>query len=168
MLQFCKGIDVCDFYRNSSPKNSFLKTDLVKFWSSAVGAVRLSVQIADKNRFHKTLIDGLEWCGLLWCFYQLFGLSFWRHPFTSDEPLGEQVMYCNFSKFVQMKKQAHLHLGWPESEYIVSKLHFLQKLRLRSLFLQPHAVPKLYAIYFFHKCKYKQKTYIFLFPYKKN
>ncbi len=26
-------------------------------------------------------------CGLLWCFYQLFGLSFWRHPFTADDPL---------------------------------------------------------------------------------
>ncbi len=35
----------------------------------------------------KTLTDGLEWCGLLWCFYQLFGLSFWRHPFTADDPL---------------------------------------------------------------------------------
>ncbi len=35
----------------------------------------------------KMLIDGLEWCGLLWCFYQLFGLSFWRHPFTAEHPL---------------------------------------------------------------------------------
>ncbi len=26
-------------------------------------------------------------CALLWCFYQLFGLSFCRHPFTSEEPL---------------------------------------------------------------------------------
>ncbi len=26
-------------------------------------------------------------CGLLWCFYQLFGLSFWRHPFTAEHPL---------------------------------------------------------------------------------
>ncbi len=33
------------------------------------------------------LTDGLEWCGLLWCFYQLFGLSFWRHPFTAEHPL---------------------------------------------------------------------------------
>ncbi len=32
----------------------------------------------------QTLIDGLESCGLLWCFYQLFGLSFWRHPFTTS------------------------------------------------------------------------------------
>ncbi len=31
---------------------------------------------------------GVIWitCGLLWCFYQLFGLSFWRHPFTAEEP----------------------------------------------------------------------------------
>ncbi len=32
---------------------------------------------------------GVVWitCGLLWCFYQLFGLSFWRHPFTTEDPL---------------------------------------------------------------------------------
>ncbi len=29
----------------------------------------------------------MEWCGLLWCFYQLFGLLFWRHPFTAEHPL---------------------------------------------------------------------------------
>ncbi len=32
---------------------------------------------------------GVVWitCGLLWCFYQLFGLPFWRHPFTAEDPL---------------------------------------------------------------------------------
>ncbi len=32
---------------------------------------------------------GVVWitCRLLWCFYQLFGLSFWRHPFTAEHPL---------------------------------------------------------------------------------
>ncbi len=32
---------------------------------------------------------GVVWitCGLLWCFYQLFALSFWRHPFTAEDPL---------------------------------------------------------------------------------
>ncbi len=29
-------------------------------------------------------------CVLLWCFYQLFGLSFWRHPFTAEHPLLRQ------------------------------------------------------------------------------
>ncbi len=41
----------------------------------------------------KMLIDGLEWCGLLWCFYQLFALSFWRHPFTAEEPFVSK--WCN-------------------------------------------------------------------------
>ncbi len=32
---------------------------------------------------------GVVWIiwGLLWCFYHLFGLSFWRHPFTAEDPL---------------------------------------------------------------------------------
>ncbi len=34
-------------------------------------------------------MDWVVWVtwGLLWCFYQLFGLSFWRHPFTAEHPL---------------------------------------------------------------------------------
>jgi len=31
--------------------------------------------------------------GLLWCFHQLFGLSFWRHPFTAGHPLVSK--WCN-------------------------------------------------------------------------
>ncbi len=41
---------------------------------------------------HKMLTDGLVLCGSLQCFYQLFGLSFWRHPFTAENTIGEQVM----------------------------------------------------------------------------
>ncbi len=33
---------------------------------------------------------GVITCQLLGCFYQLFGLSFWRHPFTAEEPLMMQ------------------------------------------------------------------------------
>ncbi len=42
------------------------------------------------------LIDGLEWCGLLWCFFQLFGLSFWRHPFTAEDPLVSKWFNATF------------------------------------------------------------------------
>ncbi len=38
-------------------------------------------------------------CGLLWCFFQLFGLSFWRHPFTAEHPLVSK--WCN-AKFLQI------------------------------------------------------------------
>ncbi len=43
---------------------------------------------------------GVIWitCGLLWCFYQLFGLSFWRHPFTPEDPLVNKR--CD-AKFLQ-------------------------------------------------------------------
>ncbi len=42
---------------------------------------------------------GVVWitCGLLWCFYQLFGLSFWWHPFTAEDPLVSDGM-LHFSK----------------------------------------------------------------------
>ncbi len=53
------------------------------------------------------LIDRLEWCGLL---DQLFGLSFWRHPFTAEGPLVS--MWCNmmlnFSKSVPIKKHKYI------------------------------------------------------------
>ncbi len=46
---------------------------------------------------------GMVWitCGLLWCF--------WRHPFTAEDPLLWK--WRNASDL--MKKQTHLHLGWP-------------------------------------------------------
>ncbi len=42
---------------------------------------------------------GVVWitCGLLWCFYQLFGLSFWRHPFTAEHPLVSKWCNATFS-----------------------------------------------------------------------
>ncbi len=45
------------------------------------------------------LIDLLEWitCRLLWCAFQLFGLSFWRHPFTVEDPLVSE--WCNATFF---------------------------------------------------------------------
>ncbi len=36
---------------------------------------------------------------IVWCFYQLFELSFWRHPFTAEDPLVSK--WCN-AKFLQM------------------------------------------------------------------
>ncbi len=38
--------------------------------------------------------DILNPCVLLRCFYQLFELSFWRHPFTAEDPLV--MLWCIF------------------------------------------------------------------------
>ncbi len=40
----------------------------------------------------KTLLDELDSFGLLWCFYQLFGLSLWWHPFTAEDPLVSEFL----------------------------------------------------------------------------
>ncbi len=70
----------------------------------------------------KTFIDRLEFCGLLvdYCDVLIRCLtSFWRHPFSAEDPLVSK--WCN-AKFLQTKsvlKQTHLHLGWPE--YVLKK-----------------------------------------------
>ncbi len=73
-----------------------------------MGAVRMRVQTADKNItiIHRTLNDGficftnvllfplqewLEGCGLLWCFYQLFGLIL-TAPIHCRGHIGKQVI----------------------------------------------------------------------------
>ncbi len=49
--------------------------------------------------------------GLLWCFYQLFGLSFWRHPFTS---IAETLMqwHITLHVFNQKKKNSTFCTWW--------------------------------------------------------
>ncbi len=43
----------------------------------------------------------MDWSGVDYCdvFYQLFGLSFWRHPFTAEDPLV--IKWCN-ATFLQI------------------------------------------------------------------
>ncbi len=55
-------------------------------------------------------------CGLLWCFYQLFRLSFWRHPFTAEHPLLSK--WCN---------DTFLQIWWRNK-----RIHVLDDLRVRT------------------------------------
>ncbi len=51
---------------------------------------------------HKTVTDGLEWCGLLVDYCDVFIScldSFWRHPFTAEDPLVSK--WCN-ATFLQI------------------------------------------------------------------
>ncbi len=69
-------------------------------------------------------------CELLLCFNKVFGLSFWRHPFTAEDPFTSK--WCN-TKCLQIcsnEKQTHLHIEWPEGEQIVRKVLFLVELWL--------------------------------------
>ncbi len=60
----------------------------------------------------------MDWSGVdyLWCFYKLFGLSFWRHPFTAEDPLVSK--WCNATI---------LHIWWRNK-----LLYILNELRLST------------------------------------
>ncbi len=82
--------------------------------------------------FHKTLTDGLEGCGL-WCFYQLFGLSFWRHPFTSEDPLVSKSWNATFLQICSDEETNSsrtwmswrwIHFGWIMANIINTKLNW--------------------------------------------
>ncbi len=69
-------------------------------WRKSYNGLWTEAKVYSENGFvsyklYKTLIDGLYYylILLLVCFYQLLGLSFWRHPFTAEDlVIGEQTM----------------------------------------------------------------------------
>ncbi len=61
-------------------------------------------------------------CGWLWCFYQLFGLSFWRHPFTAEDHCMSKRWNATFLQICSIKKQAYLHI-WSEGDFSAN-FHF--------------------------------------------
>ncbi len=62
---------------------------------------------------HKTLTDGLEGCGLLWCFYQLFGLILTAPIHCSGSISDHDDHDLNTAKSVPMKKQTSwMAWGW--------------------------------------------------------
>ncbi len=64
------------------------------------------------------------------CFYQLFGLSFWRHPFTAEILLLIKGCNATFLQICSDEKQTPLHLEWPEGESIFSSFYFVLELFL--------------------------------------
>ncbi len=78
------------------------------------------------------LIDGLEWCGLLWCFYQLFGLLFWRHPFTAEHPLLRQWCNVTFLQIWWRHKLIYVLDDLREGEYIFNNFHVWVNYSLKS------------------------------------
>ncbi len=58
------------------------------------------------NRQFFSLQDVNWWTGVVWisycAFYQLFGLSFWRHPFTAEVPLVSKWCNAKFPKICSL------------------------------------------------------------------
>ncbi len=79
--------------------------------------------------FHSTRHSLMDWS-----FYQLFGFSFWWHPFTAEDPWASDVMLY-FSKFGSMKKQNLL--AWPEVEQNVFLSIFWEICSFKKLHYKP-------------------------------
>ncbi len=83
------------------------------FWTCIFKVVtKLWICFLQTHRFsiHKTWIDRLESCGLLSCFYQLFGFSW--HPFTAEDPLVSKWCNAKFFKSVPMKNSSIFWIVW--------------------------------------------------------
>ncbi len=74
------------------------------------------------------LTDELKLCGLLWCFYQLFRLLFWRHPFTAEDPLVSKWCNATFLQTVLFVEEKNSFTSWPGVQYIFTQFSFLGKL----------------------------------------
>lgn len=68
-----------------------------------------------------------ELCGLLWCFYQLSGLSFWRLPFTAEDPLVNKWCNVKFQQIWWINKHIYILDGLRRSTFF-SKFSCLDEL----------------------------------------
>ncbi len=102
---------------------------------------------------HNMLTDGLEWCGLLWCFYQLFGLSFWRHPFTAEDPLVSKWCNATFLQIWWRNKLIYILYGLMVRSFFW-ELPFFVFFHWSS-FTHPHIVPNWDSLFFLELSSFK-------------
>ncbi len=90
------------------------------FWTCilAKNALKMDLFFTKKNR---------RWTGVVWithgllCFYQLFGLLFWRHPFAAEHPLVSK--WCNESKtWLEKYISAHYVESYMSEKAVWSRL----------------------------------------------
>ncbi len=91
----------------------------------------------------------MDWSGVdyLWII-EIFLSAVWTliltAPIHCRGSIAEQVMQCYISPNL-MKKQTHLHLGWPEGEDIFSQFKFLDELFL--FIMASSNNPSVYVLY---------------------
>ncbi len=84
----CKRCLICADFSPDSDQTTFSLEEALLWTHILAGSNGLKFLVSPDINWW----TGVVWitCGLLWCFYQLFGLSFWRHPFTAEHPLLRQ------------------------------------------------------------------------------
>ncbi len=90
---------------------------LEKIWRN-VASLAHQLHILWSETLLKTLTDGEVWITVM--FYQLFGLSFWRHPFTAEHPLVSK-----WSKTIFLKIYLHKETNLDGQRLSKLAIHFL-------------------------------------------
>ncbi len=70
----------------------------------------------------------MDWSGLLWCFYQMFGLSFWRHPFTAEHPLLSKWCKATFLQICS-DEETNSSTSWMTRGWVYFSAHFLFRVK---------------------------------------
>ncbi len=88
-------LDLCIFFFWFRQDNFFLLDKATLFTEESYFKVNIISTIYWKHSFslHKAWTDGLQWCVLL---VDSFGLSFWRHPLTAEDPLLSKSCNATF------------------------------------------------------------------------
>ncbi len=60
----------------------------------------------------------MDYLWIIVMFLSGVGLSFWRHPFTAEDPLESKWCIAKFLQIFTDKKKTHQHFGWHQDEYI--------------------------------------------------
>ncbi len=70
----------------------------------------------------------MYWSGVDYCFYQLFGLSFWRHPFTAEDPLLSKWCSATFLQICSHEEtnssKSWMAWGWVHLKQISLEYHW--------------------------------------------
>ncbi len=70
----------------------------------------------------------MDWSGLLWCFYQMFGLSIWRHPFTAEHPLLSKWCKTTFLQICS-HEETNSSKSWMTRGWVYFSAHFLFRVK---------------------------------------
>ncbi len=89
---------------------------------------------------------------LLWCFYQPFRLSFWRYPFTADDPFVSRCCKAKLLQFCSDEETNSIYI----LEGLRVNVHFLVTflLKMPKTFLQPYKT-KIYFEELFSSIQWK-------------
>ncbi len=106
-------------------KNNTMDRGLIlvkKQWFEVLMFKTFIICLLKQTAFHFSRDMWIAW-GLLWCFYQLFGLSFWWHLFTVDDPLLSKLCNATFPHLFPWNNKLII-IGWPENDTFSANFYF--------------------------------------------